>query len=93
MQIRIESLLKQLLKELVKLSFLKWLSMQKGSRRKPSEALILLNIFYYSMIEATLPDPTVLPPSRIKAGESVVWEGVFSGVFSADFFRKCSFSL
>ena len=42
---------------------------KKAPRGKPLEALILLHLpiisFDYSIIVATLPEPTVLPPSRI----------------------------
>ena len=46
---------------------------------KCSEALILLNNFNYSMIEATRPEPTVLPPSR--------FEGLVILLFLLDFTR------
>ena len=42
---------------------------EKRLPRKTSEALYLLDIYTiskdYSMIVATLPEPTVLPPSRV----------------------------
>ena len=48
---------------------------------KSPKALILLDKLYYSMIVATLPDPTVLPPSRYL-------NSVFCSIFYAFYFGK-----
>lgn len=49
------------------------------------------------MIVATLPDPTVLPPSRIRLGEPYVVKGVFSGfiviIFSENNDFLCVFKI
>ena len=50
-----------------------------------SKALILLHFFNYSMIEATRPDPTVLPPSRTFVPEIVMLLGNSKGVFNTFF--------
>ena len=51
----------------------------------------------YSMIVATRPDPTVLPPSRIRLGEPCVANGLFSGfsviIFSENIDFLCSFKI
>lgn len=60
----------------------------------------LLNIIItnnYSMIVATAPEPTVLPPSRIRLGEPCVANGVFLGFFVIIFYENniflCSFRI
>lgn len=49
------------------------------------------------MIVATLPEPTVLPPSRIRLGEPWVTDGVFSGfsviIFSQNIDFLCVFRI
>ncbi len=56
--------------------------MQKGTALRQS--LKIYSSFNYSMIVATLPDPTVRPPSRYQTG--VLW--CANGDFSCDLCRK-----
>ena len=60
-------------------------------------ALISLLSQDYSIILATRPEPTVLPPSRIRLGEPCVTGGIFSGfsviIFSENIDFLCSFKI
>lgn len=49
------------------------------------------NFPIYSIIEATRPEPTVRPPSRIRSGKPRVAKGVFSGFFVIIFSESIDF--
>ena len=69
---------------------------KKASRflGKPHKIQLFTN---YSIIVATRPEPTVLPPSRIRLGEPCVTNGAFSGfstiIFSESIVFLCSFKI